>query len=179
MSIQSINPATGELIETFEPYTEAQIDEALDQARHAYLRRRDQSFAERAAGMRRVAAYLREHTRPADALFVWGHYTPIYTLSGRLPGTRYPNCSLHMGHFDPLQVGSDFDPARYRSMPDVRATLADLESRRPAIVVDTAPADIHGWSKVPLAAFPELRSYIADHYEEVARPGGVVAMAKG
>ena len=61
MSIQSINPATGELIETFEPYTEAQIDEALDQARHAYLRRRDQSFAERAAGMRRVAAYLREH----------------------------------------------------------------------------------------------------------------------
>ncbi|MGZ3664839.1 MAG: NAD-dependent succinate-semialdehyde dehydrogenase [Ktedonobacterales bacterium] len=61
MSIQSINPATGELIETFEPYTQAQIDEALDQARHAYLQLREQRYAERAASMRRVAAYLREH----------------------------------------------------------------------------------------------------------------------
>jgi hypothetical protein len=59
-------------------------------------------------------------------------------------------------------------------MPDVEATLADLESRRPAIVVDTAPADIHGWSKIPLAAFPELRSYIDEHYEEVGRPGGAI-----
>lgn len=59
MSIQSINPTTGELIETFEPYTQAQIDEALDQARHAYLQLREKSFAERAASMRRVAASLR------------------------------------------------------------------------------------------------------------------------
>ncbi|HEX8032989.1 MAG TPA: NAD-dependent succinate-semialdehyde dehydrogenase [Ktedonobacterales bacterium] len=61
MSIQSINPATGELIETFEPYTQAQIDVALDQARRAYLQLREQSYAERAASMRRVASYLREH----------------------------------------------------------------------------------------------------------------------
>lgn len=61
MSIQSINPATGELIETFEPYTQAQIDEALDQARRAYMQLREQSFAERAVSMRGVAAYLREH----------------------------------------------------------------------------------------------------------------------
>ncbi|MFN2546058.1 MAG: hypothetical protein ABR567_01355, partial [Myxococcales bacterium] len=95
-------------------------------------------------------------------------------LSGRLPGTRYPNCSLHMGHFDPLHLPDGFHPEEYRSAPDVQATLADLETRRPALVVDTAPADIHGWSKVPLSAFPELRSYIEEHYEEVGRPGGAI-----
>jgi acyl-CoA reductase-like NAD-dependent aldehyde dehydrogenase len=61
MTMQSINPATGEVIETFEPFTSAQVDEALGQARHAFLAWRETSFAERSALLRRVAAYLREH----------------------------------------------------------------------------------------------------------------------
>jgi len=36
MSIQSINPATEEVLETFEPYNASQINQALDQARHAF-----------------------------------------------------------------------------------------------------------------------------------------------
>ena len=37
MSIQSINPATGEVLETFEPYSQKQINEALDHDRHRAL----------------------------------------------------------------------------------------------------------------------------------------------
>jgi acyl-CoA reductase-like NAD-dependent aldehyde dehydrogenase len=37
MSIQTINPTTGEVLETFEPYNERQINEALEQARHAFV----------------------------------------------------------------------------------------------------------------------------------------------
>lgn len=59
MSIESINPATGEVIETFEPFTAQQIDETLARARKAYLHWRTTSFAERGALMRRVAAVLR------------------------------------------------------------------------------------------------------------------------
>src|SRR5262245_39843944 len=59
MSIQSINPATGEVIETFEPFGDAQIDEALAQARDAFAQWRGTSFAARAALLRRVAAALR------------------------------------------------------------------------------------------------------------------------
>jgi acyl-CoA reductase-like NAD-dependent aldehyde dehydrogenase len=59
MSIDSINPATGEVLETFEPFTSAQIDETLTRARKAYLSWRTTTFAERAALMRKVGEVLR------------------------------------------------------------------------------------------------------------------------
>ncbi len=61
MSIQSINPATEEVIETFEPYTQQQVDEALEQAHQTFLRWRETTFAERGAHLHRVAGHLREH----------------------------------------------------------------------------------------------------------------------
>jgi acyl-CoA reductase-like NAD-dependent aldehyde dehydrogenase len=61
MSIQSINPANEEVIATFEPYSTAQIDEALGQARNAFKSWRETSFAERSALFHRIASYLREH----------------------------------------------------------------------------------------------------------------------
>ncbi len=61
MSIQSINPATGEVIETFEAYSEAQINEALDQARRAFREWRETTFAERGALFHRLANHLRDH----------------------------------------------------------------------------------------------------------------------
>ena len=61
MSIQSINPATEEVIESFEAYTTAQVNEALEQAHKAFSHWRTTTFAERAAMLHRVASYLREH----------------------------------------------------------------------------------------------------------------------
>jgi acyl-CoA reductase-like NAD-dependent aldehyde dehydrogenase len=60
MAIQSINPATGEVIESFEPFTEEQIDQTLDRARAAFHQWRGTSFAERATFMRAVAKTLRD-----------------------------------------------------------------------------------------------------------------------
>ncbi|HZZ85624.1 MAG TPA: hypothetical protein VFE30_13880 [Anaeromyxobacteraceae bacterium] len=123
---------------------------------------------------RALAAWLRANTGPADRLFVWGHYSPIYYLSQRLPGTRYLTCSVHEGNFDPGHLPPGFDAAAHRSDRDVRATLEDLERNRPAVFVDTAPADIHHWSRIPLSAFPELERYLRAHYAPVAAPGGAV-----
>ena len=61
MSIQTINPTTGEVLETFEPYNQRQINEALDQAHQAFLQWRATSFAERAKHLRSVASNLRDH----------------------------------------------------------------------------------------------------------------------
>jgi len=61
MSIQSINPATGEVIEEFEPFSPQQIDEALNTASTAYQSWRKTSFAERSALFRQLATYLRAH----------------------------------------------------------------------------------------------------------------------
>ena len=59
MSIESINPATGQVIETFEPFTAAQVDETLSRARTAYRQWRTTSYAERAALLHQVASLLR------------------------------------------------------------------------------------------------------------------------
>ena len=61
MSIQTINPTTGEVLETFEPYNQRQVNEALDQAHQAFLQWRATSFAERAKHLHSVASYLRDH----------------------------------------------------------------------------------------------------------------------
>ncbi len=60
MSIRSINPATEEVIETFELYSETQVHQALDEAHRAFLSWRNTSFEERSALLHRVAAYLRQ-----------------------------------------------------------------------------------------------------------------------
>jgi hypothetical protein len=130
------------------------------------------AYPEQESRTRALAQWLRAHTAPDDTLFVWGHYSPIYTLSGRLPGTRYINTSAQMGNFDPAHLPPTFDPARHRSVADVAAALEDLDRRRPAWFVDTSPAGIHLWDRVPLTAFPELVRYRQEHYAEVARPGG-------
>jgi succinate-semialdehyde dehydrogenase / glutarate-semialdehyde dehydrogenase len=60
MSIQSINPATEEVLHTFEPFNAAQIEQALSEARHAFLGWRDTSFADRSALFHRLANHLRD-----------------------------------------------------------------------------------------------------------------------
>ncbi len=61
MSMQSINPATEAVLAAFDEFTPEQVDEALDQAHGAFSAWRETSFDERAALLRRAAAYLRAH----------------------------------------------------------------------------------------------------------------------
>jgi hypothetical protein len=119
-----------------------------------------------------LSRFLRDNTAPNERLFIWGHFTPIYALAHRLPGTRYPNTSPMMGNFDPEQLPNGFRASDWRSERDVRAALEDLRGKKPAIVVDTATADIHRWSKVPLSDFPDLAGYIHDCYRAIGHPGG-------
>lgn len=59
MSIQSVNPATGEVLETLEPTTPAQIDTILARAHAAFTEWRGEPFARRSALMRAAARELR------------------------------------------------------------------------------------------------------------------------
>ncbi|RZU65635.1 succinate-semialdehyde dehydrogenase/glutarate-semialdehyde dehydrogenase [Microterricola gilva] len=54
------NPATGEVLETFENATDAQIEEALSSANAVYLEWRERSVQERAAVVKRVAELFEE-----------------------------------------------------------------------------------------------------------------------
>ena len=59
MSVQSINPATGEVLETIEETSKTQIEQALAQAHAAFLEWRTRPFADRARLMRAAAKELR------------------------------------------------------------------------------------------------------------------------
>jgi succinate-semialdehyde dehydrogenase / glutarate-semialdehyde dehydrogenase len=56
--IASVNPATGTLVRTFEPFTDVQIDAALERAADAFTRYRRTTFASRRQWMLRAAAIL-------------------------------------------------------------------------------------------------------------------------
>ena len=58
MAIATTNPATGEVVKTFEPLTGAQIEQKLQLAASAFRSHRKTSFAERASKMMRAAEIL-------------------------------------------------------------------------------------------------------------------------
>ena len=66
MAIASINPATGELIRTFEALSESQVEEKLQRAANAFADYRRLPFADRARMMRKAADIL-ENEKEAHA----------------------------------------------------------------------------------------------------------------
>ena len=61
MPIQSINPATEEVLKSFQEFTPAQTEEAIAQAHGAFPAWRRRSFAERSRLMHAAADHLRRH----------------------------------------------------------------------------------------------------------------------
>lgn len=61
MAIQTINPATGEVVKTFEEMSDAEVERALAQAQAAQEQWRETTFAERAEKVHNIAKYLRAH----------------------------------------------------------------------------------------------------------------------
>jgi succinate-semialdehyde dehydrogenase / glutarate-semialdehyde dehydrogenase len=60
MAIESVNPATGETIRTYEEMTFEEVGGILERAHEAFLAWRNVGFAERARHLRRAAAVLRD-----------------------------------------------------------------------------------------------------------------------
>ena len=58
MAIATINPATGETLKTFEPLTDAQVDQKIQKAADAFPKFRKLSFAQRAQWMLKAADIL-------------------------------------------------------------------------------------------------------------------------
>ncbi len=59
MAIQALNPATGEVVKTYEPFTAAQTEVALAQARESFLTWRQLPYAQRGMLLQKAAEILR------------------------------------------------------------------------------------------------------------------------
>lgn len=61
MAIQSINPATGEMLKTYEPFPEQEVQKSLSLGRDAFSRWSRTSYAERASFLMKAAQELKEN----------------------------------------------------------------------------------------------------------------------
>jgi hypothetical protein len=113
-----------------------------------------------------IAAYVHDHTRDDERVFVWGYYPLIYVAADRLAASRFVGCHYVTG-YAAIGLAQDLPPELEDRLgvPDAIPTLLrDLEHHRPALVIDTQPADLHHWRRYPLSRYPELANYVATHY---------------
>jgi succinate-semialdehyde dehydrogenase/glutarate-semialdehyde dehydrogenase len=93
MAIATINPATGEVVKTFEPLTAAQIEQKLQLATSAFNAYRRTSFAERASKMVRVAEILEKEKDDCARLMTLEMGKPLKAAVGEAlkcaSGCRY------------------------------------------------------------------------------------------
>ncbi|QLG62316.1 NAD-dependent succinate-semialdehyde dehydrogenase [Halorarum salinum] len=75
--MESVNPATGETLETYEEHTDAEVDEALDAATAAFEEWSDESFAHRRTLLTEVADLLRDRVDEYAELMVAEMGKPI------------------------------------------------------------------------------------------------------
>ena len=92
--IQSINPATEELLAEFEPWPEARVDEAVDQVVAAQKAWRALTVEQRAEPMRRAAALLRERAGRYGALITAEMGKPIVEAEAEVN-----KCALACDHY--------------------------------------------------------------------------------
>ena len=65
---QVVDPSTGEVVETFENATDAEVEAALADSHQAYVAWRDVPIAERAVVVKRVAALFKERRAELGAI---------------------------------------------------------------------------------------------------------------
>lgn len=121
-----------------------------------------------------IAEYLSNHSSPDETVYMWGHFSPVYYLSKRIPGSRFINSSTIVGDFDPYHITLDFDWSPFVNEEDLSLLLHDLEVHKPVLFVDSAPGDLHGWSRFPMWRLPALQAYIMSNYVPEAVVSGSV-----
>jgi succinate-semialdehyde dehydrogenase/glutarate-semialdehyde dehydrogenase len=97
--ITSVNPATEEVLATFEPHTAEQIDEALSQVQDAFVAWRARSVAERAIPMRALAKILRRRVERFGRLITLEMGKPIAEAKAEIEKCAW-NCDYYAENAD-------------------------------------------------------------------------------
>jgi hypothetical protein len=123
---------------------------------------------------RGIGDFVQAHSRTGESLFVWGNSPEIYHYARRTMGTRFPFCNYHSGKIwgTPSDgTGASIDPGQVLE-PAWGMLLADLEHRRPALIVDAAAAGLDRWQGHAIARYPALAEVVAVRYRFLAKVAG-------
>jgi succinate-semialdehyde dehydrogenase/glutarate-semialdehyde dehydrogenase len=97
MVLQSINPATGDVVESFEEFSDSAIDEALQQAHAAQRTWRRTSFGERSARLQAAARVLRAQKSRLAELATREMGKPIVEAEAEVEKCAW-NCDFYAEH---------------------------------------------------------------------------------
>jgi succinate-semialdehyde dehydrogenase/glutarate-semialdehyde dehydrogenase len=97
MRLRSINPATEEVLKSFEPHSREQIEQALDQSAEAFRAWRRTGFAERARLMNGAANYLRANKSRLGAVITSEMGKPITEAEAEVEKCAW-NCEYYAGN---------------------------------------------------------------------------------
>src|SRR6266702_2264157 len=161
MSIQTINPTTGEVLETFEAYKQEQINEALEQAHQAFLRWRMASFSERAKHLHSVASHLRDHKHELARTAVLEMGKSITEAEGEVEKCAW-NCDYFAGNAERFLADE-------KVVTD--ATESDVAFRPLGVILAIMPWNFPYWQVFRFAA-PALmagNTAVLKHASNVSR----------
>src|ERR671932_860288 len=97
MVMQSINPTTEEVLESFQEFSPAQVDEALQQAFDGQHRWRTTSFGDRAAALQATARVLRQQKARWAELLTAEMGKPIVEAEAEIDKCAW-NCDFYAEH---------------------------------------------------------------------------------
>ena len=92
--ITSVNPATEEVLATFDPHTAEQVEDALGQAQDAFIAWRGRTIAERAVPMKALAKLLRERADRYGRLLTLEMGKPITEAKAEIEKCAW-NCDFY------------------------------------------------------------------------------------
>ncbi|MBZ5612829.1 MAG: NAD-dependent succinate-semialdehyde dehydrogenase [Acidobacteriia bacterium] len=128
MAIATTNPATGEVVKSFEPLTGAQIEQKLQLAASAFRSHRQTSFAERAGKMMRAAEILEKEKDECARLMTLEMGKPLKAAVGEAlksaTGCRY--YAEHAEKFmadEIVEAGAKRSFIRYRPIGPILAIM--------------------------------------------------------
>jgi succinate-semialdehyde dehydrogenase/glutarate-semialdehyde dehydrogenase len=146
--ITAVNPATDETVETYEPATAADVEDALARADEAYDSWRDRPIREREAHLERVAELLRERTDEYAELMTREMGKPIAQARAEVE-----KCAWGCDHY--AQHASAYLSAEHYASPP--GTTAKTVYDPLGVVLAVMPWNFPFWQVIRFAA-PAVRS---------------------
>lgn len=111
-----------------------------------------------------LASAVAELTDEDDTVLIWGNFPEIYWTAERAPAGGFVSMDFVTGRSGARTNGPHtIDDAPERGYPHL---LEAIETVPPALVIDTQPSEFRDYGPYPLSLFPELQSFINEHYDE-------------
>lgn len=114
----------------------------------------------------RVSAYIRQHSTPADRIFVWGYHPDIYLYADRRPASRFLYASFLTGLIPWTNTAPERDTS-YAIVPGAMdKLLQDLTARPPLFIVDCSAGPNRFWQKYPPENYPAFDRFLRGRYQQ-------------